>query len=139
MQFEKREGETEKGRTAEEVLRLSDELASSRGALKMKSKELSTALTSFAKHQRNAEQRDNELRALSVHNDHKVGLVCAVARRRCSQVLACTGWKAESPMPVCELSRRAARGSLRSELGTAAKSTTAGSWPLQRAARASRP
>jgi len=55
--FEKREGESDKTRAAEEVYRLSQELANSRKALEMKNKELSTALASFADHQKKAEDR----------------------------------------------------------------------------------
>jgi hypothetical protein len=60
-----REGEAEKARAAEEVLRLSQELANSRKALEMKNKELSLALASFSEHQRNGEAREKEMRDLT--------------------------------------------------------------------------
>lgn len=69
LHFEKREGEADKGRAAEEVYRLSQELANSRKALEMKNKELSMALASFGEHQKNAEQRDAEMRDLKFGND----------------------------------------------------------------------
>jgi len=70
--FEKREGEADKTRAAEEVIRLSQELANSRKALEMKNKELSLALASFSEHQRNAETREKEMRDLTSGNDTKL-------------------------------------------------------------------
>ena len=69
LHFEKREGEADKGRAAEEVYRLSQELANSRKALEMKNKELSLALASFSEHQRNAEKRESEMRSMKSGND----------------------------------------------------------------------
>ena len=74
-QFEKREGDADKSRAAEEVFRLSQELANSRKALEMKNKELSMALASFSEHQRNAEARDAELRQATGATDEKIQLL----------------------------------------------------------------
>jgi hypothetical protein len=49
--------DADKTRAAEEVFRLSQELANSRKALEMKNMELSTALTSFAEHQKKVPHR----------------------------------------------------------------------------------
>jgi len=59
--FEKREGESDKTRAAEEVFRLSEELANSRKTLELKNNELSMALSSFAQHQEKAEERSKEM------------------------------------------------------------------------------
>mmetsp|Transcript_20448 Transcript_20448/g.26615 ORF Transcript_20448/g.26615 Transcript_20448/m.26615 type:complete len:690 (-) Transcript_20448:324-2393(-) len=69
--FEKREGESDKTRAAEEVFRLSEELANSRKALEMKNKELSMALASFAEHQAKAEERSKEMVNMSKGNDDR--------------------------------------------------------------------
>ena len=59
LHFEKREGEADKSRAAEEVYRLSQELANSRKALEMKNKELSIVeqLGLFGNHRRGGPEK----------------------------------------------------------------------------------